>query len=193
MRSGLTDGAMKRDFVRVRPRIWNCHLIRLAVQPWRTAAPGAEFSTQNRFDACPFGASHPLEALRCIEMNPTRVGLVMSPRCVEWSSAEPHLPGQDPARFADKSFWCTVGGVPAWAGLLNEQEAEIELKVPRSATRSVSRLGLRRFERNCTRNGRKISWRGYISLLMLTIMSPGVVDGEFEFIDNHFRPEMGEQ
>jgi putative transposase len=60
---------------------------------------------QNRFHSCPLGASHLWAALRYVEMNLVRAGLVADPQCYEWSSAEAHLSGEDPARIADLSFW----------------------------------------------------------------------------------------
>ncbi|WP_394766543.1 transposase [uncultured Paludibaculum sp.] len=108
---------------------------------------------QNRFNSCPLGASHLWAVLRYVEMNPVRAGLVTDPRSYEWSSAEAHRSGEDPARIADMSFWRAVGGAAAWARLLNEQEVEIELKALPRATHSGQPLGIRRLGRRCTCNG----------------------------------------
>jgi putative transposase len=101
---------------------------------------------QNRFNSCPLGASHLWAALRYVEMNPVRAGLVAEPRCYEWSSAEAHLSGEDPARIADLSFWRAAGGAADWARLLSEPELDVELKALRRATHSGQPFGDQAFK-----------------------------------------------
>ncbi len=74
-------------------------------------------------------------------MKPVRAGLVADPRRYEWSSAEAHLSGEDPARISDLSFWRAAGGTAAWARLLSEPEVDVELRALRRATHSGQPLG----------------------------------------------------
>jgi putative transposase len=83
---------------------------------------------QNRFNSCALGPSHLWAALRYVELNPVRAGLVQAAREYEWSSAEAHCSGQDRWRIADLQFWSAAGGAEAWRALLAEpgDEAQIE-------------------------------------------------------------------
>jgi putative transposase len=60
---------------------------------------------QNRYSSCPLGPGHLWTAVRYVEMNPVRAGMVRGPRDYEWSSAEAHLSGHDRFRIADMAFW----------------------------------------------------------------------------------------
>ena len=46
---------------------------------------------QSRFYSCPLGESHLHEAIRYVENNPVKAGLVKKPQDWEWSSARYHL------------------------------------------------------------------------------------------------------
>jgi putative transposase len=42
---------------------------------------------QNRYSSCPLAETHLWTALRCVEQNPVRAGMVVRARDYEWSSA----------------------------------------------------------------------------------------------------------
>jgi putative transposase len=46
---------------------------------------------QGRFYSCPLDSEHLYEAIRYVEMNPVRAGLVEKPDYYEWSSAKAHI------------------------------------------------------------------------------------------------------
>ena len=50
---------------------------------------------QGRFSSFPLGSVHLLNAVRYIELNPVRAGLVDKPQEYVWSSARAHLHGED--------------------------------------------------------------------------------------------------
>src|ERR1035437_245566 len=100
---------------------------------------------QNRFSSGALGPAHLWTALRYVEMNPVRAGLVATPREFEWSSAEAHLSGQDPWRIADMEFWHQGGGVETWQALLEERENEDQTRALRRATYSGQPFGDQEF------------------------------------------------
>ncbi len=62
---------------------------------------------QNRFFACVLEASHLWTALVYVERNPVRAGIVSVAEDYPWSSATPHLAGEDPSGLLDMD-----GGAP---------------------------------------------------------------------------------
>lgn len=60
---------------------------------------------QNRFYSCVLDERHSWEALRYVELNPVRAGLVVNPADWRWSSASAHLAGRDTHGLIDLSEW----------------------------------------------------------------------------------------
>jgi putative transposase len=92
---------------------------------------------QNRFFSCPMDGRHQWEALRYVECNPVRAGLVAEAADWRWSSAEAHTGGMDRWSVLDLAEWERrwTGGV--WrAALANGIEAAALLERIREATRS---------------------------------------------------------
>lgn len=96
---------------------------------------------QNRFGSCALGPGHLWAALRYVERNPVRAGMVASAGAYEWSSAEAHLSGEDAHRIADMRFWRQEGGAPTWRRLLDEPEMETLTKALRRATYAGQAFG----------------------------------------------------
>jgi len=96
---------------------------------------------QNRYSSCPLGPGHLWTALRYVELNPVRAGMVRGAREYQWSSAEAHLSGQDPFRIADMRFWWEAGGLEGWKRLLDEPETEKEVEALRRSTYSGQPFG----------------------------------------------------
>ncbi len=80
-------------------------------------------------------------AIRYVELNPVRAGLVESPERFRWSSAAAHLSGSDTSHLLDMAFWQQSGGTQNWQELLNTTATEGETKRLRSATYSGKPLG----------------------------------------------------
>ena len=89
---------------------------------------------QNRFNSCPLGPAHLWTALRYVELNPVRAGLVALPEEHEWSSARAHLAGQDRLQLLDMDFWRREGGLANWRELLGRPCDEAVCRALRRAT-----------------------------------------------------------
>ncbi len=69
---------------------------------------------QNRFYSCPLDEHHHWEALRYVELNPVRAGLVDHAEDWRWSSVSAHLTGADPAGLIDDTEWRHRWTPAAW-------------------------------------------------------------------------------
>jgi len=100
---------------------------------------------QNRFFSCPLEDSHLWAALRYVERNPVRAGLVAFPADWEWSSARAHLGLTTTFGCLDRDFWQQAGGAQRWQALLAEPEPEEWLKRFRHATYAGNPFGSEEF------------------------------------------------
>ena len=89
--------------------------------------------------------SHLWSAIRYVEMNPVRAGLVPSAEEFRWSSANAHLSGKDTSHLLDMQFWSASGGARHWAELLASPGDEGQLKRLKLATYSGKPLGSKDF------------------------------------------------
>jgi putative transposase len=67
-----------------------------------------------RFFSCPLEDNRLWAALRYVERNPVRAGLIVSAADWEWSSARAHLGFGPFPRGLDREFWEQSGGVQRW-------------------------------------------------------------------------------
>ncbi len=89
---------------------------------------------QNRFYSCALDAQHTSVALRYVERNPVRAGLVDLVGSYRWSSASAHLDGSDPRGLLDMSFWEEQGGRECWHTLLASPEELLEIRMLQRGT-----------------------------------------------------------
>jgi putative transposase len=75
---------------------------------------------QCRFYSCPLSQSHLTRAIRYIEQNPVRAGLVSQALDWRWSSAYAHVCGKDPLRMVEMDWWAREGRRFDWPVLLNQ-------------------------------------------------------------------------
>ncbi len=80
---------------------------------------------QNRFFACMLGASHLWSALRYVERNPVRAGIVQHAGEYPWSSAAAHVTGEDQSGVLDMEWWRRERP-EGWGDLLNAGESDTE-------------------------------------------------------------------
>lgn len=103
---------------------------------------------QNRFFGCAMDETHLWRALRYVERNPVRAGLV---RCAEeylWSSARAHMLGEDEGGLLDMAWWRANGPNGAqWAKELRVEEDTADLREVRECTYAGRPLGEDRFVR----------------------------------------------
>ena len=69
---------------------------------------------QNRFFSCPLDDEYLWRALRYIEQNPVRAGLVATAEDYPWSSARAHLGGIDETHMLDLSRWSALWTPMEW-------------------------------------------------------------------------------
>ncbi len=74
---------------------------------------------QNRFYSCMLEGRHCWEALRYVELNPVRAGLVNDPGQWRWSSAGAHLRGKDDDGFLDLTAWAENWSPTSWREALD--------------------------------------------------------------------------
>ena len=97
---------------------------------------------QNRYFSCPLDERHRWEALRYVELNPVRAGLVGTPERWPWSSAAAHLGGLDRTGFLDLTEWAARWDPVMWRDVLDEglDTAAIMERI-REATRTGRPVG----------------------------------------------------
>ena len=97
---------------------------------------------QNRFFSCPMDEDHLWEALRYVELNPVRAGLVEHAWDWPWSSAETHCSGHDDIGFLNLELWSKRFTADQWKAFLEEglQKSE-KLNQLRLATQTGRPLG----------------------------------------------------
>jgi putative transposase len=100
---------------------------------------------QNRFFSCPLDQAHLWAALRYVERNPVRAGLVERAEEHAWSSAQCHLTGRDKLRLVDMGFWADAGGAERWKELLASSEEQWEMRRLEKATYAGKPFGAREF------------------------------------------------
>ena len=88
---------------------------------------------QGRFHSCPLDEAHAVAALRYVELNPVRAGLVKEAERWPWSSARAHVRGMaDPVL----SPVCLIGRGKEWGKFLSEGMREEEFRELRGCTRT---------------------------------------------------------
>ena len=79
---------------------------------------------QNRFFSCPLGREHFWQALRYVEQNPLRAGIVRQAWAYPWSSASAHLGREDAAGLLDLSYWRQISSQVEWRAALEKQQSD---------------------------------------------------------------------
>jgi putative transposase len=113
---------------------------------------------QNRFYSCPLDQQHQWEALRYVELNPVRAGLVRAAWDWPWSSAAAHVHGVDRMGVLDMVEWELQWGAVRWREVLAQSAADIGLiEYIREATRTGRPAASEDFVRELeTRVGRRL-------------------------------------
>ena len=97
---------------------------------------------QNRFYSCPMSEEHFWRALRYVELNPVRAGLVAHAWDWPWSSARAHVTGVDDTGLLKMDRWAARFDGKSWRAFLEEgmgrSEEQDEIRL---ATRTGRPLG----------------------------------------------------
>lgn len=81
---------------------------------------GAGHLWQGRYYSCPLETNHLWKALRYVELNPVRAGLVRTAKDWRWSSARAHCGLIEAGKHLDLSYWATRWTTEQWAEVLRE-------------------------------------------------------------------------
>ncbi len=101
---------------------------------------------QNRFFSCPMDDDYYWEALRYIELNPVRAGLVKHAWDWPWSSARAHITGIDKSGLLDMALWNERFTGDQWKEFLEGgPEKHSTYDKLRTATRTGRPLGSEEF------------------------------------------------
>lgn len=95
---------------------------------------------QGRFFSCALDDEHLVQAIRYVEMNPVRAGMVGRPDEWEWSSARYHL-GQRQDVLLENARWPDREMLDQWEDLLHVEDTEEAVQALRHSTRTGRPLG----------------------------------------------------
>jgi len=113
---------------------------------------------QGRYYSCPMDEAHLWNALRYIEQNPVRAGLVQNPETWLWSSARVHL-CEVRDGFTEPGEWAVHWTAVGWREFLGLRSREMDEAI-RSSTHAGRPLGSAEFIRGLERQtGRRLTAR----------------------------------
>ena len=115
---------------------------------------------QSRFYSCPLGGDAVWTALRYIECNPVRAGVVAAAEACSWSSAAVHCGLAEAPQFLALDWWREAWTAERWRSVLELGPDERQVEALRQATHHGVPLGERSFlERMAQQAGRDLVMR----------------------------------
>jgi len=93
---------------------------------------------QHRFDSYPLGETHVYSAVRYIERNPVRAGIVERAEDYYWSSAKSHVLKEKDELLSD---FYLLSEIPDWVSYLREETSESDKRLFSSHARTGRPLG----------------------------------------------------
>src|ERR1017187_793371 len=111
---------------------------------------------QNRFYSTVMDESHLLAAMRYVERNPVRAGMVADAAAYRWSSAVADLSGLDATGSLDLRYWAARISREEWHSELGITEDPDELAAIRTQTATGRPLGSEKFVAELERNMRRV-------------------------------------
>jgi putative transposase len=112
---------------------------------WNARRQATGHVWQGRFYSCPLGETHLWPALRYVELNPVRAGMVAAAVGWRWSSAVAHSGDEPVAPMLAMEAWRKRWTSAEWAQYLAEEESQASLLELRRSTHSGRPLGSRDF------------------------------------------------
>jgi putative transposase len=107
---------------------------------------------QGRYFSCPLDRTHLWAALRYVERNPVRAGMVATPEHYVWSSAAAHCGGADRHGVLNMDLWQAEWTATSWRLFLSETaEDDAETDRIRRNTHTGRPLGSEQFVRHIGR------------------------------------------
>jgi len=114
---------------------------------WNVAHRTCGHVWQGRFYSCPMDPGHVWTALRYVELNPVRAGMVAEAAAWPWSSAAAHCAMADPDAGLKMSLWGKSWAADTWRKFLAEGESASDRRAIRQSTRTGRPLGSTEFTR----------------------------------------------
>ena len=112
---------------------------------WNVGRNSSGHVWQGRYYSCPLEESHLWAALRYVELNPVRAGLVKDPHQYRWSSAAAHCGTVPAEQWLDMELWREHWNAASWRDYLASGGAEAEAKEIRESTHTGRPLGTPEF------------------------------------------------
>jgi len=103
---------------------------------------------QGRFYSCPLDRPHLWEALRYVELNPVRAGLVAEAASWPWSSAAVHCGAAAAGAWLDMEAWGARWNAAQWREYLRAGQSESDIMAVRQSTHTGRPLGTAEFVRD---------------------------------------------
>ena len=108
---------------------------------WNARQSSSGHVWQGRFYSCPLDDSHLWEALRYVELNPVRAGLVEAAEEWQWSSAAAHCGAAAHCPMLEMELWGERWTVSEWRAYLTAGDSQTDLIALRRCTHTGRPLG----------------------------------------------------
>jgi len=108
---------------------------------WNARSKSSGHVWQGRFYSCPLDDSHLWKALRYVELNPVRAGLVAAPEQWRWSSALAHTDSFASDSWLEMEAWRKRWTVAEWRVYLLDGESQGEVRTLQQYTHTGRPLG----------------------------------------------------
>ena len=108
---------------------------------WNARQSSTGHVWQGRFYSCPLDESHLWAALRYVELNPVRAGLVESADLWRWSSAAAHCARTAPHPMLEMGRWRDRWTPTQWRQFLVEPDSSADVGALRHSTHTGRPLG----------------------------------------------------
>ena len=108
---------------------------------WNARRSSTGHVWQGRFYSCPLGDTHLWAALRYVELNPVRAGMVAAAEQWRWSSAAGHCGAAPANAWLDMETWRTRWTVLEWSRYLADRESQTDVTELRQFTHTGRPLG----------------------------------------------------
>jgi putative transposase len=108
---------------------------------WNAQQSSTGHVWQGRFYSCPLDESHLWKALRYVELNPVRAGMVATAEQWRWSSALAHCGGLNLDPTLEMERWRKRWTAAQWREFIDDRESLGEVSVLRHSTHTGRPLG----------------------------------------------------
>jgi len=112
---------------------------------WNAQQSSTGHVWQGRFYSCPLDESHLWKALRYVELNPVRAGMVATAELWKWSSAAAHCGGTSPDPMLEMEHWRKRWTPVEWREFIDDAESAADVSDLRQSTHTGRPLGTQDF------------------------------------------------